>query len=856
MAATFLKNSKYEFSAADGPDCSTKFTILDIASLNNFDHLLADPQNTHELSGNVFLDKKTRKDFSDELRRKGIGYYIKLEEKNNVTGLLTPTANKLVWYFLVLQGNIQAMIQQNIPGKKENIPVLNNKGDLNFSLQKSDLFQLSSFIVDKTFEEIKSLNDGKFPRLDMKINPTHSEVSTVEIKLKNPLDFLSDRYFSCLYDTRALIPYFAKSSLPKFCVLLEKDEEQIVQILNKFIVNSIPDLNSNYPIDMIDDSTKLPDFKCKWLSMDNCLFSNIQNNYKSIAISRFASHITNFIRLKYSDEFMEFWNGLKVKEVKLQVLLCLELLKYQKKLPNIKNPEKVLKSKRKRNIMVGKRKRLVPTLLGMVIPPNTTFDYDFREDNNKLEKKVKSVESLKDLIFSFFDLLNLNDALLGLSPSDSGSSYQFILTSIIPYYEKEHTSILKELITKVRGASYLVKRKNRKEKQKKKKERSLKRSLSEIESGTRPASNIDLLHSEFNSKSINESRRVSSLKLKRANSSFNTKTDLEKKEFSMLKSSSFVESKIASQSNSFTQPETNNSSDQIIPLINEPLANSQPEFSKSMKSTLGSFMKSKRKLAGERLLAIEPETVVHETPKKDKERRSLISNMFANEPDFRHGEIIQATPAKSRIKNFKEFESDAASNNNKNNVAQLSAILESPVEAKTQKKRRLGVDQDRSMGILLETPVLKSKNMIYQVDSDQIIHSPTKSTQKTKLFSMDSPKLEKVQVYPGIFQINSSPIKGPQRNKMTLKSPDKPENFNEFVIEETPRIERVQIQPGVFEMSSSPVKSPYKPKIANTSDKGFQRRNSVLSPFDPSKLKEVNIPATPDRGPKRKLDFT
>ncbi|GMF41886.1 unnamed protein product [[Candida] boidinii] len=171
-------------------------------------------------------------------------------------------------------------------------------------------------------------------------------------------------------------------------------------------------------------------------------------------------------------------NEIKLNEIKFQILInfeLLSLLKFDNSLNEIDKPIKSKNTKLKRKL-VGRKKGLVPTILGTVAAPittttttsssseaaaasSTTTSND-QEQNKNVTGVGLTIESitkqlLTDNINLFFDKLCLIDVLNSVSLNNPNSSYSFLIEFIYKNskYYKNHSKLIKSLVNKLRGPS-------------------------------------------------------------------------------------------------------------------------------------------------------------------------------------------------------------------------------------------------------------------------------------------------------------------------------------------------------------------------------------------------------------------
>ncbi|OWB56632.1 hypothetical protein B5S28_g2540 [[Candida] boidinii] len=239
------------------------------------------------------------------------------------------------------------------------------------------------------------------------------------------------------------------------------------KIFNNIKSNDLLQIYSNLPIEYMDKLIKINDKLMinikETLRSENDLISNeIQSEIE----------IENKISLRL--------NEIKLNEIKFQILInfeLLSLLKFDNSLNEIDKPIKSKNTKLKRKL-VGRKKGLVPTILGTVAAPittttttttsssseaaapsSTTTSND-QEQNKNVTGVGLTIESitkqlLTDNINLFFDKLCLIDVLNSVSLNNPNSSYSFLIEFIYKNskYYKNHSKLIKSLVNKLRGPS-------------------------------------------------------------------------------------------------------------------------------------------------------------------------------------------------------------------------------------------------------------------------------------------------------------------------------------------------------------------------------------------------------------------
>ncbi|GMG21267.1 unnamed protein product [Ambrosiozyma monospora] len=235
-----------------------------------------------------------------------------------------------------------------------------------------------------------------------------------------------------------------------------------------------------------------------------------------------------------------------------------EALEPKAKTPAVKKPSLVRKKR-----LVGRKKRLVPTLLGTTVVADLQFTTDLRQDNKNAAAKQSTELTKADLetnIRLMVDRLCVWDAIGGVSPKDDDSSYVFLTSCVVPYYQKVHMKLLKELVNKVKGPSM-----SRKEKEERKKKK-----IEELKKRKKKARELELAEAKFDSRMNSGNGKTTSffdkprlqlspMKVRRTASSLisQKQTDLSKKTFQMVSTASL--SQLQSFNGADSQDQTGNS---------------------------------------------------------------------------------------------------------------------------------------------------------------------------------------------------------------------------------------------------------------------------------------------------------
>ncbi|CAI8508482.1 unnamed protein product [Pichia kudriavzevii] len=387
----------------------------------------------------------------------------------------------------------------------------------------------TSLRINETFPDLV-----KHSRKYMQLQQKKAHESKDVLKSIDPIEFLLDQYFTILYDDSFVIERFVKFSVSKMHLLKHNNSQLGKECLTKLLVHSLHKFDKRYDI-AVSEGTEVSELITKWLSPE-ILLDPLESKFRENIFNKLGIDKQAKVTFTDNGKIAECFNNLKIRDAKLQILIDMELLKVIKTedpgtrltpihVPSTAKPARPkgkrtqLISKRYSNKPTDKKRRLIPTLLGSVIPEDFDVDVDLRGQS---EPEVEITrETLEKLIEGLFEKLCVCDAIYGWDYKDDKSSWGFVLSCILPYYERIHRRIISNLAIKSRGPAYLLKLKTRKEKKEKEAKRQRKGVEKSHKSTERRSTNIDL----------------SKIKLTRQNSSFSSsKIDLSRKIISMNES--------------------------------------------------------------------------------------------------------------------------------------------------------------------------------------------------------------------------------------------------------------------------------------------------------------------------------
>lgn len=646
-------------------------------------------------------------------KSRNFGVYISVSNDNRIKdildfGLLAPTADECMWCIRILNNNpVSASVDSCIAPFRIS-PVYPSARDFEFLISKRQPVIASPLVINDSYSQLlesasmcaADLLD--ITQLDIGVRPIDSSNLTLSstspekvLKTIDPLQFLTDKYFTTLYSASTMLEHFVKSSIPKMNLLRRDNLKLAKDCLSRLLIETLSDFDRRYDVQNEHQGIlKLDNFQKVWLS-DEKLLDEMERSFRLDHLKQ-----QNFTQNMDLDKLNEFMDKMKLKDLKLQILLDLELLRILKyeneseKKEVQENDEKTvvesrkekrpsLVSKRYSGSLVGKKKRLIPTLLGTVIPTSMDFDVDFRFAPEEDKKRYLTIDAVEKLVKIFFDKLCVYDAIMGLDYKDLNSSWGFLSNCVIPFYGKDHRQLLKLLAIKSRGPAFTLKIKSRRE-QKQRQERR-KEKLEKAK---------DASYKTVNTERKTSSIDLSKIRLKRSHSSFNnSKADLSRKTISMVNSTSIVSSAgdLGPSNDLLHPPDLAYSADTKFPV------------------EIKGFMKSKKR----KLQAPKRKPPKLQSDKSDfsvKTETNAVNKLDIHEVQeemFRRNQVIEATPRKNTSASLDYLTGD------------LVSII-SPYQEKSSRKQDI---------------------------------DPT-TTQIT-----ETPAFERVQIRPGVFEIGSSPLK-------------------------------------------------------------------------------------------------
>ena len=681
-----------------------------------------------------------------------IGFYISLDGNNiqKKYALLTSTPFENVWTVFMLSSlpetrrdapsnNVQKL--KYPPVTRDTNSVTNSFADRSTFSSFGGISELPTSISMLDSKRLELLTNrmtrsnssftGKVSRMDKLSEPTIlPEKRKPEDVLKDidPVEFMLDKYFSLLYSSSNMLEHFVKSSITKMHLLRRDNVQLAKECMLKLRIGSLNNFEKRHELDFADNDP-METILDMWCAVEAKMIDKTEMKYRLKRAQKLKS-------LENHASLMAYLDSVKIKDLKLQILVALELLKLinddprgataslsseTKKVNDTDTqPKRPQMVKRYSSSLVGRkrnRKRLIPTLLGTVMPASINFDVDLRD--NTLDQGTGKVEELNssnliNLINIYFEKLCVYDAVKGYDYKHINSSWGFLSNCVIPFYEKYHRKLLSDLAVKSRGPAFLLKLKAQKEK----KDREQRRKMMQKEGSS--CSKI-----ERKSTGIN----LSEIRLNRSHSSFSApKVDMSRKTFSMETSTLFA-SFVDSPPINVTRNNSINSDPALFSDISrssEPANNTDLLASKKRK--LLAPHREKRRLKGT------SSSELHDTDKESNDCSSSNNKTKQAYSIFHHNQVIEATPVKST--RLQELTSP---------LGEYSFVKNTP----------------------------KLINPTNQVTNPSVtfrrITPPRGSIQSTltaigtETQISETPQLERVQIRPGVFEIGSSPLKSAEK---------------------------------------------------------------------------------------------
>jgi hypothetical protein len=683
-----------------------------------------------------------------------IGFYISLDGNNiqKKYALLTSTPFENVWTVFMLSSlpetrrdapskNVQKLKYPPVTrdtnsvtnsfAERSTFSSLNGTSELPASISMLDSKRLE--LLTNRMTRSNSSFTGKVSRMDKLSEPTIlPEKRKPEDVLKDidPVEFMLDKYFSLLYSSSNMLEHFVKSSITKMHLLRRDNVQLAKECMLKLRIGSLNNFEKRHEFDFADNDP-METILDMWCAVEAKMIDKTEMKYRLKRAQKLKS-------LKNHASLMAYLDSVKIKDLKLQILVALELLKLinndprgateatslsleTKKVNDTDTqPKRPQMVKRYSSSLVGRkrnRKRLIPTLLGTVMPASINFDVDLRD--NTLDQGAGKVEELNssnliNLIIIYFEKLCVYDAVKGYDYKHINSSWSFLSNCVLPFYEKYHKKLLSDLAVKSRGPAFLLKLKAQKEK----KDREQRRKMMQKEGSS--CSKIERKPTGIN---------LSEIRLNRSHSSFSApKVDMSRKTFSMETSTLFA-SFVDSPPINVTR---NNSINSDPALFSDISRSSEPANSTdllaSKKRKLLAPHREKKRLKGT------SSSELHDTDKESNDCSSSNNKTKQAYSIFHHNQVIEATPVKSI------------------GLQELTSPLVEYSFVKNTPKLINPTNQ-------VTNPSVTFRRITPPRGSIQC----TLTAIGTETQISETPQLERVQIRPGVFEIGSSPLKSAEK---------------------------------------------------------------------------------------------
>ncbi|ODV84528.1 hypothetical protein CANARDRAFT_29066 [[Candida] arabinofermentans NRRL YB-2248] len=618
-----------------------QITLLSFITRSNIDI----SKLTSKDSFQIIPDSKTLNLLQSSSNMDGfLGYSVLIKESEEATlkqshALLIPSYGSIYLVLFLRTGEELPQQQQTIVADTTT----------STAVKLNSIFHKDQFLSQLPIQHklVKLPNESYLKSFSMKPPSSLSTIEDSPTKLTNvdPQEFLAERYFSTLYKDTIPLQFFTKTALPRTHVLAHSNTPLVKESLNKFVIKSMLDFDNRNKHIIIDLENAL--------KTDDDGFIN-ENHLLDPAELPYRKLFAESLKESSEDKINEAITTWKIREAKLQILLSLELLKLvidgddddvSKGIVDQGLKSLVpMKPKTKRVRLVGRKKRLVPTLIGTAVPANIQFTTDFRETKETEDNAIVLSKSVLEMnISSLFDKLCVWDAISGVSAKNDSSAYNFLMSSVIPFFQKTHLKLLKDLVNKSRGPS--VSKKQREVEKKR-----TKRDATVVERQEKPA----LSRASSTLGDID----LSSLQLKRSTSTLNSsRPDFSKKTFEMISSTSFSQQPF-NLSQSESQPNSQSNSQPSKSQQTQPQA-------KLLDFEKGIFTQHRKRKLG----TSKPTSNSNSKAKKSNITKSSTSLEVTQ---------IEATPMKSRTKNLLINKTDSKSQST--NEHKFLVIEESPIK--------------------------------------------------------------------------------------------------------------------------------------------------------------------------------
>ncbi|KAG7665735.1 uncharacterized protein J8A68_000755 [[Candida] subhashii] len=313
----------------------------------------------------------------------------------------------------------------------------------------------------------------------------------------DPVEFIESRYYSTLYSLNNPLSYFPKTAISRLRILCDENEERICEVLSGMIL-SISDLDlrhggSNGVLklldkDIVDQRHILKsrfeiENQTRFIEMHQELLDNL-NSDPSTEFKNANQESKDKKEVSNHEKFQRLIFDLKVREAQLQILVIFELMhawnlnETEFLLENQAQKQRELKARQKQaksNLIRKRKRKIVPTFLGMGI--------DVKTDNGTLDTNNVPSRSLDQ--YTVYSTLNTLVDRMGLWDTLSGkadSSYGFMAYVFVPYYNKKLPELVKYVIDNMKDLNMKLETSSSSKSKKRKKSTTVTNGESEIKS--------------------------------------------------------------------------------------------------------------------------------------------------------------------------------------------------------------------------------------------------------------------------------------------------------------------------------------------------------------------------------------
>lgn len=356
---------------------------------------------------------------------------------NDQNGVIFPLVNDFYGYF-----NFENDNDNDNDHEDEDICESNEYEYMNISTPSELINKCEKLTLGESKVEIDnfSMKPPPLPPLLLSshsnINTTNTNIEDIE-EVKDPIEFLTFRYYSTLYSLKDPLSYFPKTALPRFKNLCIENKSTIIMIdlLKNFCLNINEfDNRHNHKYGILSISKGLSKIELieqdKFKSRNGFLIeqeNNDEEEIKGISLEKLSQLILD----------------LKIREAQLQIITIFEILsmleinenEFLEKNKKIQKKLEKIKEKKAKLSLIGKNRR---------------------KKEKKVQKEVDDGEELggdEYLIYqslnNLIDRLNLWDTLS--TRAEGAGTYGFMAYVLVPYFNKKLPNLMKHVIENMKG---------------------------------------------------------------------------------------------------------------------------------------------------------------------------------------------------------------------------------------------------------------------------------------------------------------------------------------------------------------------------------------------------------------------